>query len=232
MNRRESVKFYMSVEGENCERLYFKHLAKIINSSGRNEYDLKIEPKKMGPYAFAKRFGHLPKGGYKPKGKKKEHDLPFFHIQDIEDYYDQEQRRKFIRMIDEMRKVEKDFHLTYQLGYSNYTFELWILLHVADFTSPVPSRTSYLNPINRYFSRNFLSLNDFKEESEFQRILDEYITLDSVFQAIERAKGIVEHNREQGKVSEKYKKVQFYHDNPDTTVHDVVQLIFEVCGVK
>lgn len=127
MNRRESVKFYMSVEGENCEKLYFEHLARIINRSGRNEY---------------------------------------------------------------------------------------------------------LNPINRYFSRNFVSLTEFKKESEFQKILDEYITLYSVFQAIERAKRIVEHNMEQGKVCEEYKKVKFYHDNPDTTVHDVVQLIFEVCGVK
>lgn len=232
MNRRESVKIYMSVEGDNCERLYFKHLAKLINNSGRNEYDLKIDVKKMGPYALAKRIGHLPKGGYKPKGKRKEQDLPFVHIQDIEDYYDQEQRGKFIALIDEMRKAEKDFHLTYQLGYSNYTFELWILLHAVNFTSPVPNRTAYLHPINSAFSCNFVSLNEFKEESVFQKILDKYITLDSVFQAVERAKTIAEHNRDQEKKYDEHKKVKFFHDNPDTTVNDVVQLIFEICGVK
>lgn len=209
MNKRQSVKIYMSVEGDNCERLYFKHIAKIINSSGRNEYDLKIEPKKMGPYAFAKRFGHLPKGGYRPKGKKKEQDLPFIHIQDIEDYYDQEQQKKFTTMIDEMRKVEREFHLTYQLGYSNYTFELWLLLHVVDFTSPVPNRTSYLNPINRYFSRDFVSLNEFKEESEFQKILDECITLDSVFQATERAKKLWNIIGNRGKSARSIRRLSF-----------------------
>ena len=89
-----------------------------------------------------------------------------------------------------------------------------------------------LNPINKCYSRSFSSLNEIKEEFKFQKILDKYITLDSVFQAIERAKRIVEHNRDQEKISEEYKKIQFYHDNLDTTVHDVVQLIFEVCGVK
>lgn len=232
MNRRESVKFCMSVEGENCEKLYFEHLARIINNSGRNKYNLKIDPKKMEPDAFAKRYKHLPRGVYIPKGKKKERELPFIHIQDIEDYYNQEQLHKFQKMIAKLREAESNSNLRYLLGYSNYTFELWVLLHVTDFTSPVSDRTSYLNPINKYFSRSFVSLNEFKKESEFQKILDEYITLDSVFQAIQRAKRIVEHNKEQGNVCEEYKRFKFYHDNPDTTVHDVVQLVFEVCGVK
>ena len=231
MTKKESVQFHMSVEGKNCETLYFSHLREIINHSDRNKYNLKLNPKRMSPSAFAKRNGHLPKGGYMPKGKRKEQSLPFIHIQDIEDYYDKEQQDKFYRLIDEIRKTERDFHLDYQLGYSNYTFELWILLHVADMATPVRSREAYLAPINRYFSRNFTSLDDFKSESEFQKILDEYITLDSVFLAIERAERIVEQNKKQ-KRAENYKKVVFFHDNPDISVHDVVKLIFEVCGVK
>ena len=38
MSRSESRQFHMSVEGANCERLYFEHLAKLINCSGQNKY--------------------------------------------------------------------------------------------------------------------------------------------------------------------------------------------------
>ena len=42
----------MSVEGANCERLYFEHLARLINLSGRNKYNLKIAPKAMSPKIY------------------------------------------------------------------------------------------------------------------------------------------------------------------------------------
>ena len=34
------------------------------------------------------------------------------------------------------------------------------------------------------------------------------------------------------KVSENYKGFTFCHDNPDVSMHKVIQLIFEVCEVK
>ena len=56
-------------------------------------------------------------------------------------------------------------------------------------------------------------------------------TLDSIRQAIRRAEKIVEQNGKDGKASENYRGFTFYHDNPDVSVHEVVQLIFEVCEV-
>lgn len=221
MGRNESRQFYMSVEGVNCERLYFEHLAKLINGSGRNQYNLKISPKAMTPFQYAKR------NAYKPVEK-----LPYIHIQDIEDYYDDEQRKKFHGVIDDMRKAERTFGISYRLGYSNYTFELWMLLYVADMNYGVVGRAAYLKPVNQYFHRNYKSLDDFKAVDEFQRILDEFIALDAVFLAVSRAKRIVEGNAAQRKIKETYRKVTFYRDNPDITVHEVVQLIFETCGVK
>ena len=157
--------------------------------------------------------------------------MPYIHIQDIEDYYDAQQRQKFYGIIDEMRKAERTFGISYCLGYSNYTFELWMLLHVADMAAPVTDRTAYLRPINQCFKRGYSSLAEFKNAVEFQRLLDEFITLDTVFDAVDRAKRIVDHNEDQSKNKVSYRGVTFYPDNPDVTVHEVVQMIFDVCEV-
>lgn len=226
MTRNESRQFHMSVEGVNCEKLYFEHLAKLINASGRNKYNLKISPRAMTPMQYAKRTA------YKFVDKRKGGNLPYIHIQDIEDFYDTEQRQKFYGTIDEMRKAERTFGISYRLGYSNYTFELWMLLHVANMTSSMTNRAAYLQPINQHFHRNYSSLDDFKDATEFQRILDRFITLDTVFHAVSRAEQIVENNVRQNKRKTTYCKVEFYPDNPDVSVHKIVQMILDVCVVK
>ena len=53
---KENRTFYISVEGINCEKMYFNHLAKLINNSNRNKYNLSVDPKKTSPLKFAKRL--------------------------------------------------------------------------------------------------------------------------------------------------------------------------------
>ena len=226
MIKKESRTFYMSVEGINCERLYFLHLAKLINESGRNKYNLKVNPKVASPMAYAKRIAARPSDS---KGGRK---LPYIHIQDIEDYYSDFHRKKFYGLIDEMRAAEEEFGMTYQLGYSNYTFELWMLLHVADMTHSVQDRHAYLAPVNRWFKKDYRNIDEFKAETEFQSVLDEYVTLDSVKKAIDRAERIVQLNQDEHKKKETYHGETFYRDNPDINVHVVVRKIFKVCGLK
>lgn len=227
MTRNESRQFNMSVEGVNCETLYFKHLAKLINTSGRNKYNLKITPKAMTPIQYAK------SNAYKPVDKRKGgKSLPYIHIQDIEDYHDAEQRQKFYGIIDKMREAERTFGISYRLGYSNYTFDLWMLLHVADMTSSVTNRDVYLQPINKHFHRNYSSLDDFKDAKEFQKILEKFITLDTVFDAVKRAERIVENNVKRNKRRDTYKGFTFFQDNPDITVHEIVQMMLDVCEVR
>ena len=226
MIKKESRQFNISVEGINCEKMYFEHLAKLINNSDAT-YNLKVDPRKMTPMQYAKRNAHRPVE--KRKGNKK---LPYIHVQDIEDYNSEFHRKKFYGMINEMRDAEDEFRITYELGYSNYTFELWMLLHVADMNHAVLDRKAYLAPINRWFHRDFADLDEFKREAAFQEILDEFVTLDSIKQAIRRAEEILEQNGKDGKASENYRGFTFYHDNPDVSVHEVVRLIFEVCEVR
>ena len=226
MTRKESRQFNISVEGINCERMYFEHLEKLINSSNRNTYNLKVSPKVMSPLEYAKRNAH------RPVDKNGNRKIPYIHIQDIEDYYDEYQRTKFFGVIDEMRTAEDKFGIEYELGYSNYTFELWMLLHVTDMNYAVQDRHSYLAPVNRWFNRSFKSIAEFKSHDEFQKILDEFVTLDSVKLAIERAQKLVQNNKDEKKVREMHNGFTFFRDNPDISVHEVVQLIFEVCKVK
>ncbi len=227
MIKKESRQFHISVEGINCEKMYFEHLAKLINSSDRSTYNLKVDPRKMSPMQYAKRNAHKPME--KRKGNRK---IPYIHIQDIEDYYSDYQRSKFYGMIDEIRMAEDMFGINYELGYSNYTFELWMLLHVADMTHAVQNRHSYLTPVNRWFHRHYLSIDEFKSHDEFQGILNEFVTLDSIRLAIRRAEKIVQNNDEDRKTKETYKGFTFFRDNPDISVHEVVRMIFEVCEVK
>ena len=227
MIKKESRQFNISVEGINCEKMYFEHLAKLINSSDRNTYNLKVDPRKMSPMEYAKRYAHKPME--KRKGNKR---IPYIHIQDIEDYYDEFQRTKFYGMIDEMRTAEGEFGIIYELGYSNYTFELWMLLHVTDMNHAVQDRHSYLAFVNRWFHRNYTSIDEFKSHDEFQDILNEFVTLDSIRLAIRRAEIIVQNNAEDKKTKERYKGVTFFRENPDVSVHEVVKMIFEVCEVK
>lgn len=74
--RKESILFNISVDGINCERLYFEHLAKLINESGQNRYNAKILCKKISPEQFAKRSAH------RPTDKKNNRKIPYIHIQD------------------------------------------------------------------------------------------------------------------------------------------------------
>lgn len=167
MIRKESRQFNISVEGINCEKMYFEHLAKLINDSD-STYNLKVDPRKMTPMQYAKR------NAYRPVEKRKgNRNLPYIHIQDIEDYHSEFHRKKFYETIDEMREAEDEFGISYELGYSNYTFELWMLLHVADMKHAIKDRRAYLAPINRWFHRNFTNLDEFKREATFQEILEE-----------------------------------------------------------
>ncbi|MBR1709222.1 MAG: hypothetical protein IJ719_10395 [Clostridia bacterium] len=56
--------------------------------------------------------------------------------------------------------------------------------------------------------------------------------MDSIRLAISRAEKIEQTNGDGRKTKETYKGFTFFRDNPDISVHKVVQMIFEVCEVK
>lgn len=227
MNKKQSKQIFMSVEGVNCEKLYFEHLAALINSSGKNRYNLKVDPKpQITPLQFAKR------NHYKPVDKHKRKRIPYFHVQDIEDYNNEDFKRKFHAMISEIKQAKELFDIDYMLGYSNYTFELWMLLHATDMDYSVTNRGDYLGPINNVFTKHYKNLDEYKKESEFRKLLEDYVTIDSVKKAVQRAEKLMNHKKDLGISWIEYKGVIFYAENPALSVHKVVKLILEICEVR
>ena len=63
--------------------------------------------------------------------------------------------------MDNMKKAkELGKQITYKFGYSNFTFDLWIVFHKVDCNGSFTHRGQYLNPINRAYDENFESMDD------------------------------------------------------------------------
>ena len=118
--------------------------------------------------------------------------------------------------------------IKYHLGYSNFTFELWIVLHKTECNAPLTHRSQYLTPINRAYSEKFEDLHQYKHENNFKRILNQ-LTLEDVRQAIRRSKSIMQINEEKGYVMQQYKKYRYYNENPSLSIWEVVAKIMEEC---
>lgn len=69
-----------------------------------------------------------------------------FHICDVEST-SPVHTEKFHSILKEMKEAKTQKNIRYHLGYSNFTFELWIVLHKKDCFEPLDDRTiPYSNP--------------------------------------------------------------------------------------
>jgi hypothetical protein len=116
------------------------------------------------------------------------------------------------------------------LGYSNFTFELWMVLHKADCNTAYAHRRNYLQPINRAYDEQFTELGQYKQEVNFKRVLEKN-SLAEVKAAIERAKSIMQRNSENGLVLHQYKGYEYYKENPSLSVWESVETILKDCGL-
>jgi hypothetical protein len=130
-----------------------------------------------------------------------------------------------------MKNAEKiGKSIKYNLGYSNFAFELWIVLHKTDCNGFLNHRHHYLPVLNREFDEQFENLDHFKRERNFKRVLGK-LTLDDVNQAIRRSKAIMQTNQENGYVLHQYKGYKYYAENPSLSVWRVVEKIIDECGL-
>jgi len=53
----------------------------------------------------------------------------------------------FHGILSEMKEAKTQKKITYELGYSNFAFELWMVLHKRDCNGPLNHRKQYLGPI-------------------------------------------------------------------------------------
>ena len=118
--------------------------------------------------------------------------------------------------------------ITYRLGYSNFTFELWMILHKADCNGPLAHRSQYLAQLNKAYDENFENLDQYKHEDNFKRVLKK-LSLEQVGDAIRRAKLIMQRNAEAGFVPHHYKGYKYYKENPSLSTWEIVDKILREC---
>lgn len=215
--RKEKQTYFFSVEGE-TEQWYLEWLQKVINEQADTKYVVKFNSKvQMDPLARVKQMTII--------GKTK-----ITHIFDYESA-EADHVQRFKTVLDHMRKAEDiGKNITYHLGYSNFTFELWMILHMIDCNGHLSHRRQYLSFLNRAYGEKFKSLNQYKREDNFKRLLEK-LTLDHVRKAIERAEAIMRHNKEAGYTLQQYREFSYYEQNPSLSIGEIISQILQDCGL-
>lgn len=212
----ETKKYVLTVEGE-TEKWYFLWLKEQINKCESRSYNAAIIPKvQQSPTSFY-------------KGTNAKVTPEAFHICDVESE-DAYHIDKFQSVLKEMKEAKSQKNIKYHLGYSNFTFELWIILHKKDCFRAFSNRKKYLVPIQQCFGEKFEDLDHYKQEVAFKRCLNK-LTLDDVKSAIKRSKRIASQNEKDQKKVVKYSGFSYYRENPALSINEVVEKILVECGV-
>ena len=209
-------KFVFTVEGE-TEQWYLEWLRDQINQCETRTYNVAVDAKVQ----------QSPKKFYKNANVKATPEV--YHICDVESN-DQIHVDKFRNILSEMKDAKTQKKISYRLGYSNFAFELWMVLHKRNCNGPLSHRSQYLSPINQAFGENFENLDQYKHEDNFKRCLKK-LSLDDVREAIKKADAITENNKDNGNTLLQYKGYTYYRDNPALSIHEAVRMILEECGI-
>lgn len=215
-DRKENRRYVFTVEGE-TEQWYFDWLQEQINACDESKYTVSIVPKvQQSPKKYAKTVNPIAT----PK---------VTHICDYESN-DAVHVTKFKNVLSELKEANSTIgrKFKYGLGYSNFTFELWIVLHKQTCNGILTHRTQYLSHINRAFGENFENLDQYKHEDNFKRCLSK-LSLGDVRNAIIRAKRIMESKTPNREYPEQYKGFQYYKENPALTIWEPVEAILGEC---
>lgn len=214
-NRKPNKKYYFSVEGE-TERWYLKWLQEIINQTEEAVYKISIDcPVNKNPVKHVKSLTVT----------KKIEIYHFFDYESDEEIHVQ----RFKEALDNMKKAQNiGKQVSYKSGYSNFTFDLWIILHMTNCNSSYAHRKQYINEINGAYDEKFQDMDEYKEEKNFKRCLGK-LQLSNVIDAINRAKRIMQKNRENGYVLHQYKGYRYYKENPSLSAWEAIEKILKDC---
>lgn len=216
--RKSTKKYYFSVEGE-TEQWYLKWLQDIINHTEESAYKVSFDcPVQKNPIKRAKSLVVT---------KKTE----IYHISDYESD-EPIHVREFTETMDNMKKAkELGKQINYKFGYSNLTFDLWIVLHKADCNASFAHRKHYLVPLNRAYGENFESMDEYKHENNFKRCLSK-LNISDVNSAINRAKSIMKKNAENRLLLHEYKGYKYYKENPSLMIWEAIEKILIECQLR
>lgn len=215
VERKQWYKYYFTVEGE-TEKWYFAWLKKQINDCEKSEYkvDLNCEIQK-----------NLLRKAKKMTVTLK---LEIYHISDYESN-DEFHVSQFISTIDNLKKANSiGKQISYKFGYSNFTFDLWIILHKENCITSFTDRKHYIRTINSAYNENFLDMKEYKHEDNFKRLLSS-LSLEDVIIAVKRSKDIMARNKDLRYTLYQHKGVSYYKENPSLMVWEPIEKILIDC---
>lgn len=213
---KQNLTYYFTVEGE-TELFYLERLQILFNSHANAKYNLVIKNAKKRPGSYV-------------KGANIIYKTQITHLFDYESSseYHQSVFKGTLKEMKESMKVKKE--VVYRNGYSNYTFEIWLLWHKIDLFRHFDDRSQYLYYINTSFSEDFHDMDEFKREANIKRVLSK-ISVDDVKRAVVRAKYIEQKYKNDGIVKSSYMSFQYFDKNPSTCVHEVIEEIITKMGI-
>ena len=216
-NRKMNARYYFTVEGE-TEKWYLEWLRDAINADLRSKVKVVCSPKvQKNPVKWAKAKTNLDKSA------------KVFHVFDFED----EEPIHVKAFKDTLANMKKAGSLgrgfRYVSAYSNLTFELWMVLHKGDCPA-LAHRRQYLKPINDLYGEHFESLDEYKHEANFKRVLGK-LTVDDAVTAVGRAETLAKRAEEHGLRKAQHCGYSYYLDNPATDLWIPVKQMLEEGGI-
>jgi len=216
-SRKETKRYYFTVEGE-TEQWYLQRLEELINSTEEAAYKVSFDcPVQKNPLKRAKSLTIRNR-------------VEIYHLSDYESD-EPEHVKEFTDTMDNMKKASAiGKEITYKFGYSNLTFDLWMVLHKIKCNTSLAHRSQYLEHINRAYKEHFLNMDQYKVEANFKRCLAS-ISLSNVIEAIENAKTIMRRNEENGYILHQYRGFKYYKENPSLLIWEPIEKILKDCGL-
>lgn len=215
--RKQTLTYYFSVEGE-TEQWYLEWLEAQINANENANYIVKFITKvEKDPVSFIKKLVVQKK-------------TTIWHLSDIEGSSDEQIQtvHNTLGRLKEAKSLGKS--VIYKWGYSNLSFDLWMILHKQSCNAELTDVGKYLAHINRVFDEHFESMKEYKEEANFKRCLGK-LTFPEVLTALSRAKAIMQRNERDGYQLAQFKGYRYYIHNPSLDLWQPVETILSDCGL-
>ena len=146
--RKQPLPYYFSVEGE-TEQWYLERLEAQINANENVNYIVKFITKvEKDPVSFIKKLVVQKK-------------TTIWHLSDIEGSSDEQIQtvHNTLGRLKEAKGLGKS--IIYKWGYSNLSFDLWMILHKQNCNAELNSVDGYLSHINRAFETQFESMKKY-----------------------------------------------------------------------
>lgn len=215
--RKQILTYYFSVEGE-TEKWYLDWLEAQINLQEGTKFKVKLKAEvQKDPVSYAKKL-------------TVQRRTTVWHLSDIEGSTPShiQSIENTLGRLKDAKNLGKD--ITYHWGYSNLSFDLWMILHKQNCNAELADVTRYLNHINRAFGEQFESMKEYKEEYNFKHCLGK-LSLPEVLSAIERARTIMQRNERDGYLLSQFKGYQYYLHNPSLDLWQPIEKILRDCGL-